>query len=384
MTAGCHSNRSHEGPFPVRWSSKIPLAHIAQAEVFLRQPVEPGISMSREGSGGRADEVIAVDTGAQYVKALKDGFQPHLGVDLFLSGGFTLADCVAQLQEAKAYPKSYLSDFRLDRVSLRNLPAELSPMVSDEQWEAAKGKTGWADPSAKVKKADREKLVINGGDGKVTFWIAGWGDFGTLILAGDVGLDVLLEVELAALPGNGTKDGFASGGHAGVIVADDVSDAAESALDEALEEGTPMDFGFTEGDADAEDDALANGGDAHGDEDGAVAKLAVVADFFVAGVKDQIGAGTQGTVAPFLEFCVEEFGAVADLDGTDGVAAEFFDDGGDFAGGNALDIHFCHGEFESLFGANAFVEGTGIEGSLTADLRDAEGDGADAAGESSS
>jgi len=184
------------------------------------------------------------------------------------------------------------------------------------------------------------------------------------------------------LPRDGPKDGFASGGHAGVIVADDIGDAGESTLDEALEEGTPMDFGFTEGDADAEDDALASGGDAHGDEDGTVAELAGVADFFVAGVQDQIGAGTQGPVAPFLEFGVEEFGAVADLGGTDGVAAEFLDDGGDFAGGNALDVHFCHGEFERLFGADAFVEGTGIEGGFTADLRDTEGDGADAAGES--
>ena len=197
MTAGCHSNRSHEGPFPVRWSSRIPLAHIAQAEVFLRQPVETGISMSREGSGGRADEVIAVDTGAQYVKALKDGFQPHLGVDLFLSGGFTLADCVAQLQEAKASRQSYLSDFRLDRVSLRNLPAELSPMVSGEQFEAAEGKTGWADPSAKIVKALRERLVIDGEDGKVTFWIAGWGDFD-----GDGVEDILLGAYYDFSPGS--------------------------------------------------------------------------------------------------------------------------------------------------------------------------------------
>ena len=226
-----------------------------------------------------------------------------------------------------------------------------------------------------------ESLFGGGTTGAFKDAVDGAGDFGALLQAWDVSLGVLLEVELAALPGDGPEDGFARGGHAGVIVADDVSDAAESALDEALEEGAPMDFGFTEGDADAEDDAFACGGNAHGDEDGAVAELAVVADFFVAGVADQIGAGTQGPVAPFLEFGVEEFGAVADLGGTDGVAAEFFDDSGDFAGGNALDIHFCHGEFERLFGADAFVESTGIEGSLTADLRDAEGDGADAAGE---
>jgi len=43
-------------------------------------------------------------------------------------------------------------------------------------------------------------------------------------------LGVLLEVELAALPGDGAKDGLARGSHAGVVVADDVGDAAQAAL----------------------------------------------------------------------------------------------------------------------------------------------------------
>ncbi len=48
----------------------------------------------------------------------------------------------------------------------------------------------------------------------------GAGDFGALIQTRDVSLSVLLEVELAALPGDGAKDGLARRGHAGVIVAD--------------------------------------------------------------------------------------------------------------------------------------------------------------------
>ena len=106
-----------------------------------------------------------------------------------------------------------------------------------------------------------------------------------------------------------------------------------------------------------------------------------MADFFVAGVEDQIGALTERAVAPFLEFGVEELGAVADLGGTDGGAAEFLDEGGDFAGGDALDIHFGHGEFEGLLGAEALFQGAGIEGGVAPDLRHAEGDGADTAGE---
>jgi hypothetical protein len=107
----------------------------------------------------------------------------------------------------------------------------------------------------------------------------GAGHFGALIQTRNVSLGVLLEVELAALPRDGPKDGLACRGHAGVIIADDEGDAAQAALDEAVEEGAPMHFGFTEGDAHAEDGTFAVGRDAQGDEDGTVAELAVVADF---------------------------------------------------------------------------------------------------------
>ena len=75
----------------------------------------------------------------------------------------------------------------------------------------------------------------------------GFGDGGPLVQAGDVGLGILLEVELAALPRHGRKDGGAGGAQAGVVVADDELDAVETALLQALEEVAPVDFGFTEG-----------------------------------------------------------------------------------------------------------------------------------------
>ena len=200
-----------------------------------------------------------------------------------------------------------------------------------------------------------EPLFCGEATGAFEYAADGAGDLGALIQARDVSLGVLLEVELAALPGDGSKDGLARSGHAGVIVADDERDPAQAALDEAVEEGPPVHFGFTERDTHAEDDPLAFGGDAQGDEDGAVAELAVVADFFVAGIQDQIGTGTQRAVAPFLKFGVEEFGTVADLGGTDGGATEFLDDGGDFAGGDALDIHFGQGQLEGLLGADPSI-----------------------------
>lgn len=126
---------------------------------------------------------------------------------------------------------------------------------------------------------------------------------------------------------------------------------------------------------------LPAGGDAQGDQDGAVEQLAGLADFFVTGVEDHIRAGSQRAGAPVGQGGVELGGAVADLGGTDLQAAEFFEDGGDFAGGDALDIHFGQSQFEGLLTAHALVEGGGIEGEAATDLRDAEGDGGHAGGD---
>ena len=106
---------------------------------------------------------------------------------------------------------------------------------------------------------------------------------GAEIEAGDVGLGVLLEVELAALPGDGGEDSAAGGGEAGRVVADEELEAAEAALLEALEKVAPVDFGFAEGDAGTEDLALAIGADAEGDEHRAVDDATAVADLLHSG-----------------------------------------------------------------------------------------------------
>ncbi len=63
------------------------------------------------------------------------------------------------------------------------------------------------------------------------------------------------------------------------------------------------------------------------------------------------------------------------------MAAELFDDGRYFAGGDALDIHFCQRQLEGLFAADAFFQGVGIELQIATHLRDFELNGADAGGE---
>jgi len=100
-----------------------------------------------------------------------------------------------------------------------------------------------------------------------------------------------------------------------------------------------------------------------------------LADFFVAGVEEDIAAGFERAGAPGFQLHIQLGGALADLGGADGVAAELFDDGGDFAGGDALDIHFGAGQFEGLLAADALLEGGGIEVQIAAHLGDLKLDG---------
>ena len=105
-----------------------------------------------------------------------------------------------------------------------------------------------------------ESLLGGGATGAVEDAADGAGDLGALAQSWHIGLSLLLEMKLTPLPRDSAEDGFASGGQAGVVIADDELDARHTALDEALEESTPTHFGFTEGDAHAQDGTLAFGG----------------------------------------------------------------------------------------------------------------------------
>src|ERR1700722_15899428 len=68
-----------------------------------------------------------------------------------------------------------------------------------------------------------------------------------LVEAADIGLSVLLQMELAALPGNAGQGGPACGLEAGMIIRNDQFDAAQTATDEAVEECAPMALRFGQG-----------------------------------------------------------------------------------------------------------------------------------------
>ena len=209
----------------------------------------------------------------------------------------------------------------------------------------------------------------------------GVGDWGALVQTRHISLGVLLEMELAALPGDAREDGLAGGPETFVVITDEQRGGMEAALLEAGEKGTPVDLGFAEGDADAQNGAFAIGADAQGNEDGAIEDLAALPDLFIAGVNEDIAAGFNWAGAPAFEFGVEQGGALTDLGGADGVAAELFDDGRDLAGGDALDIHFSQGQFEGLIAANALLQGGGKEVQIAANLGDLELDAAGRGGQ---
>ena len=127
-------------------------------------------------------------------------------------------------------------------------------------------------------------------------------DFLFEVFGGDVGLGVLLEVELAALPGAGVEGGAQRGTESDVGVGGDTIRDAEAALLEAGEEVAPVDFGFGEGAGDAEDEAFAVvAANADGDEGGAVPDVAVDADLVVGGVGEEVGDFGKGAGAPFFK-----------------------------------------------------------------------------------
>lgn len=198
-------------------------------------------------------------------------------------------------------------------------------------------------------------------------------------LFGDEVLGVLLEVELAALPGGGVAGGAEGRSQSGMGVGGDEVGDSDAALFEVGEELAPVDFGFGEGAVDTEDHAFAVvAADADGFESGAVADSAVDADFVVGGVEDEVFYLGKRAGAPFGEFFVELFVEVGYLAGGDFEAAEGFHDFGDAAGGDALDVEGGDGGFESAVAAAAFFEEACSEGSVAiADLGDGELEGAE-------
>ena len=187
------------------------------------------------------------------------------------------------------------------------------------------------------------------------------------VLGGDVGLGVLLEVELAALPRAGVEGGAQGGTEPDVGVGGDAVGDADAALLEAGEEVAPMDLGLGEGAGDAEDEAFAVvPADADGDEGGAVADVAIDADLVVGGVGEEVGDLRKGAASPFFKLPVEFGGELGNLGGGDLEAAEFAHDGGDAPRADTLKIHARDGGLEGAVTAATLLQKGGPERDVTA------------------
>ena len=153
---------------------------------------------------------------------------------------------------------------------------------------------------------------------------------------------VLGQMELAALPCRAAEDGPAGGAQAGVVVGDDVFDAAHAARLQALQEGPPVNLGLGQGDGDAEHPAALVRADADRREHGGVTHDAAVAHLLVAGIEDQIPDLAERPGAPGLQFVVEQLGGAADLRRRQALDAELAHHRLGFAGRDALDVHLGH------------------------------------------
>jgi hypothetical protein len=181
-------------------------------------------------------------------------------------------------------------------------------------------------------------------------------DFFSQVNLWDVSHGVLLEVKLATLPRDTWEASGERGSQAGMIVTDNEPNTMEAALLEICQEITPVDLGFTDLGTDTEYGSSAGGINSHGDENGAGLNETTDADLFIASVQDKYWKGVQWSGSPFLEFFIELSGGATDLGRSDLQSAKFLEDRGYFAGGNALDVHFRNGQFESSFAADSFFK----------------------------
>lgn len=131
------------------------------------------------------------------------------------------------------------------------------------------------------------------------------GDFRAYGGTGDIGVDVLLEVELAALPRHTREDRGAYGGQAGMGVGDDELRDGEAVGLEGGKEVVPVRLGLGQGGADTEGGTLAVGTDPDGAEHRAIEDAPRLADFPVARVEDQEGKSPGLALTPSPQARVE-------------------------------------------------------------------------------
>ena len=96
-----------------------------------------------------------------------------------------------------------------------------------------------------------------------------------------------------------------------------------------------------------------------------VAYTSCHADFLVASIDDEIFDLIERAISPDFEFFIKQLCGAADLGAGDVQATQLGCDFGDFSRGNALDIHFCDGKFQSFFTSFSAFQSRWIEISIS-------------------
>ena len=114
---------------------------------------------------------------------------------------------------------------------------------------------------------------------------------------------------------------------------------------------------------------------ANGYENRAVPQTSIDTYFFKPGIQDEIGLGSERAVAPRVELGFQLGGGATDLGTGDAQTTEGGENLVDLSCGDALDIHFRHGQEESLVCARITLQCRGIKLYVAADLRNVEAEG---------
>ena len=180
-------------------------------------------------------------------------------------------------------------------------------------------------------------------------------------------------VELAALPRHAAEDRQPRRLQAAMGITDQQLYPAQPALDQALQEHPPVHLLFRQRHRDAQYRPFAGRVDAARNQHRRIPHLPILPHLLVACIQIDIGIRAQRPRAPRLQYRIELSRCPAHLRRTDLEAAQLLGDRRDFAGRDALHIHFGQRQLQCPLGADAFLQALRIETTF-AHLRDGNGE----------
>jgi len=118
--------RGDEAAHPVRWTEDIGIASMTEIEQRLTAPLALIGDEDDYLELTKGDKVVRISNGIDYIQRIKEGYYPMTRYDSAMerqaSGQFMP---LALIQKAKPSRVSYLADFALDRITLKDLPQDI-------------------------------------------------------------------------------------------------------------------------------------------------------------------------------------------------------------------------------------------------------------------